>query len=119
MKLPGWRKTTFAGVRSIAVLSGCTAAQDTLQEPKKELHLVTASTPRERQIELALSTAPTELRGRLLLGALLLFPSIVLGQAQAPAKPEPATIRPLKVDVPDQVLVDLRTIYVGWNRDGW
>jgi hypothetical protein len=48
------------------------------------------------------------LRGRLLLGALLLFPSIELGQAQAPAKPEPATIRPFKVHVPDLVLVDLR-----------
>ena len=30
------------------------------QGPKKEVHFVTASTPRERQIELALSAAPTE-----------------------------------------------------------
>jgi microsomal epoxide hydrolase len=46
--------------------------------------------------------------GRLLLAALLLFPSTALGQAQLPAKPEPATIRPFKVHVPEQVLIDLR-----------
>jgi microsomal epoxide hydrolase len=46
--------------------------------------------------------------GRLLLAALLVFPSTALGQAQLPAKPEPATIRPFKVHVSDQVLIDLR-----------
>jgi hypothetical protein len=40
--------------------------------------------------------------GRLLLAALLLLPSIALGQAQVPAQPEPATIRPFKVHVPDR-----------------
>jgi epoxide hydrolase len=43
-----------------------------------------------------------------LLAALLLFPPIVLGQAPSPATPEPATIRPFKVHVPDSVLIDLR-----------
>jgi pimeloyl-ACP methyl ester carboxylesterase len=43
--------------------------------------------------------------GSLLLAALFLLPSIVLGEAQAP---EPATIRPFKVHVPDSVLIDLR-----------
>src|SRR5580692_1505 len=46
--------------------------------------------------------------GRLLLAALFLFPSLALGQAQAMAKPEPATLRPFKVHVSDQVLIDLR-----------
>ena len=46
--------------------------------------------------------------GRILLAALLVFPSTALGQAQLPAKPEPATIRPFKVHVPNLVLVDLR-----------
>jgi hypothetical protein len=59
----------------------------------------------------------TSLRGRLLPGAWLLFPSIALGQA--PARPEPATIRPFPVHVPDQLPVDLRTIYVQRDRDGW
>jgi Epoxide hydrolase N terminus len=46
--------------------------------------------------------------GRLLLAALLLLPSIALGQAQALAEPEPAAIRPFKMHVPDRVLIDLR-----------
>ncbi|MGA7302366.1 MAG: epoxide hydrolase family protein, partial [Candidatus Sulfotelmatobacter sp.] len=37
-----------------------------------------------------------------------LLPSIALGQTQAPTKPEPATIRPFKIHVPDSVLTDLR-----------
>jgi len=45
---------------------------------------------------------------RLLLAALLLFPSIAFGQAQLPAIPDPAAIRPFKVHVPDSVLIDLR-----------
>src|SRR5690348_12639113 len=48
------------------------------------------------------------LRWRLLPAALLLFPALALGQAQAPANPEPARIRPFKVHVPDHVLIDLR-----------
>jgi hypothetical protein len=60
MKVRGWKKTTFAGLLSIAVLSSRAAARDTPQEPGREAHLVDASTPRERQIELALSAAPTE-----------------------------------------------------------
>src|ERR1700733_3375994 len=43
-----------------------------------------------------------------LLASLLLFPSIALGQAPTPAKPEAATIQPFKVHVPDSVLIDLR-----------
>jgi pimeloyl-ACP methyl ester carboxylesterase len=46
--------------------------------------------------------------GKLLLAALFLFQSIALGQAQVPVQPEPATIRPFKAHVPDQVLIDLR-----------
>jgi pimeloyl-ACP methyl ester carboxylesterase len=46
--------------------------------------------------------------GKLLLAALLLSPSLVLGQAQSPAKTGPATIRPFKMHVPDCVLIDLR-----------
>jgi epoxide hydrolase len=45
---------------------------------------------------------------RLLLAALLLLTSTALGQAQTPAQPEPAPIRPFKVHVPDSVLIDLR-----------
>jgi len=46
--------------------------------------------------------------GKLLLAALFLIPSIALGQPQAPAKPQPATIQPFRVHVPDSVLIDLR-----------
>jgi hypothetical protein len=46
--------------------------------------------------------------GKLGLAALLLLPSLALGQAQVPAKSEAATVRPFKVHVPEQVLVDLR-----------
>ena len=64
MKVMGWKKTTFAGVLSIGVLSSGAAAQDKPQEPAWEVHLVTASTPRERQIDLALSAAPTEVSSK-------------------------------------------------------
>jgi pimeloyl-ACP methyl ester carboxylesterase len=47
-------------------------------------------------------------RRRLMLAALLLLPSTALAQVQSPAKPEPATIRPFKVHIPDPVLIDLR-----------
>ena len=46
--------------------------------------------------------------GRFLLAALLLLPSLAPGQAQVPAKSEPATVHPFKVHVPEQVLIDLR-----------
>jgi hypothetical protein len=59
MKISGWKKATFAGLFSVAALFSGAAAQDTPQEPKREVHTVDASTPRERQIELALSAAPT------------------------------------------------------------
>jgi hypothetical protein len=64
MKLTRWEKTTVAGLLSIAALSSGAAAQDKPQEPTREVHLVTASTPRERQIELALSAAPTEVSSK-------------------------------------------------------
>src|ERR1700691_2600146 len=62
MKLMGWKKTTFAGLLSIAALPSSAAAEDKPKEPT--VHLVTASTPRERQIELALSAAPTEVSSK-------------------------------------------------------
>ncbi len=46
--------------------------------------------------------------GGLLLGALLVFPSTALGQAQVLAKPDPTTIQPFQVHVPDRALIDLR-----------
>jgi epoxide hydrolase len=46
--------------------------------------------------------------GGLLLGALLLFRSTALVQAQVEAKPDPTTIRPFQVHVPDRALIDLR-----------
>jgi hypothetical protein len=49
MKLTGWMETTFAGVLSIGVLFSSAAAQDKPQEPTREVHLATASTPREQQ----------------------------------------------------------------------
>jgi len=64
MKVMGWNKTAFAGVLSIGVLSSGAAAQDKPQEPASEVHLVTASTPRERQIDLTLSAAPTEVSSK-------------------------------------------------------
>src|SRR3984885_7294979 len=51
---------------------------------------------------------PASLCGGLLLGALLLFPSTALGQAQVLAKPDSATIQPFQVHVPDRDLIDLR-----------
>src|ERR1700677_101190 len=64
MKLARLMATTFAGLLLIGVLSSGAAAQDTPQEPTREIQLVTASTPRERQIELALSAAPTEVSSK-------------------------------------------------------
>jgi hypothetical protein len=64
MKLTGWMKTTFPGVLLIGVLTCSAAAQDQPQEPTREVHLVTASTPREQQLELALSAAPAEVSSK-------------------------------------------------------
>ncbi len=64
LKVMGWKKMTFAGLLSVAVLGGGAAAQDTPKEATKEVHLTDASTPRERQIELALSAAPTEVSSK-------------------------------------------------------
>ncbi len=50
-------------------------------------------------------------RGRLLLAALLLFPSTALGQAQVPAKPEPATISP-----PTDWPLERRREYLTWSE---
>ena len=59
MKQTRLMTTTFAGVLSFGVLFSSAAAQDTPQDPT-----VTSSTPRERQIELALSAAPSEVSNK-------------------------------------------------------
>jgi hypothetical protein len=64
MKLTGWMNAKIVGALSIGMLSSGAAAQDKPQEPTREVHLVTASTPRERQIELARSAAPTEVSSK-------------------------------------------------------
>jgi hypothetical protein len=64
MRLTGWKTTTFACLLSIALLSSSAAAEDKPKEPTKEVHLIDASVPRERQIELALSAAPTEVSSK-------------------------------------------------------
>src|ERR1700685_947643 len=64
MKIMGWKKRTFAGLLSVAVLSSGAAAEDKVEEPPKEVHLVDSSTPRDRQVELALSAAPTEVSSK-------------------------------------------------------
>ncbi|MFZ0814769.1 MAG: hypothetical protein WAM78_04580 [Candidatus Sulfotelmatobacter sp.] len=64
MKPTRWITTAFAGVLSIGVLSSGAATQDKPEEPTKQVHLVNASTPREQQIELALSAAPTEVSSK-------------------------------------------------------
>jgi hypothetical protein len=64
MKITKWKETTFAGLLSIGFLSGSAAAQDKPKEPTREVHLVTASTPREQQIELALGAAPSEVSSK-------------------------------------------------------
>jgi hypothetical protein len=64
MKLTRWKTTSFAGVMSVAALTSGAAAQDKHQEPAREAHLIDASSPRERQIELALSAAPIEVSSK-------------------------------------------------------
>jgi hypothetical protein len=59
-----WKRAILAGVLSFAILVGNAVAQETPQEPPREVHLITASTPRERQVELALSAAPTEVSSK-------------------------------------------------------
>jgi hypothetical protein len=63
MKLTRWMKTTFAGVLSIGVLSSSAATEDKAQESSKQMRY-DASTPRERQIQLALSAAPAEVSSK-------------------------------------------------------
>lgn len=50
----------FAGLLSAAVVFGSAAARDNPGEATREVRLISPSSPRERQIELALSAAPTE-----------------------------------------------------------
>ncbi|MGA2851757.1 MAG: hypothetical protein ABSE46_22365 [Terracidiphilus sp.] len=64
MKLTRLITTTSAGLLYIGILATGTAAQDKPREPAREVHLVTASMPRERQIELALSAAPSEVSSK-------------------------------------------------------
>ena len=64
MKLTRWKTASFVGVLTVAALSSGAAAQDKPQERARELHLVDASSPRGRQIELALSAAPTEVSSK-------------------------------------------------------
>jgi hypothetical protein len=64
MDVMGWKKTICAGLMSVAVLFISAAAKDKPEEPTREVHLVDGSTPRERQIELALSAAPTEVSSK-------------------------------------------------------
>jgi hypothetical protein len=64
MKLTKWKTTSFAGVMSVAALTSGAAAQDKPQEPAREVHLIDASSPRGRQIELALSAAPIEVSSK-------------------------------------------------------
>ena len=59
-----WIKGTFASLLSVAALFSTAAAQDKPQEPTREVHLATASMPREQQIELALSAAPAEVSSK-------------------------------------------------------
>jgi hypothetical protein len=62
MKVTGWRRTAFAGLLSIAAQCTSAAAQDKPKDPS--VHLLTSSMPREQQIELALSAAPTEVSSK-------------------------------------------------------
>jgi hypothetical protein len=64
MKLTRWKTPSFAAMLSVATLSSGAATQDTPQEPAREVHLMDASSPRERQIELALSAAPIEVSSK-------------------------------------------------------
>jgi hypothetical protein len=59
MKVMAWMKTTFVGALSIGVQFSSVVAQDTSQNPT-----ATASTPRERQIELPLRAAPAEVSSK-------------------------------------------------------
>jgi hypothetical protein len=63
MKVSGWMKTIFAGAVSIGILSSSAATEDKPQERSKQMHY-DASTPRERQIQLALSAAPAEVSSK-------------------------------------------------------
>ncbi len=64
MQLTRSKMTSIAGVLVVAALSSSASTQDRPQEPAREVHLVDASSPRERQIELALSAAPLEVSSK-------------------------------------------------------
>jgi len=64
MKLTMWKTTSFAGLLSVAVLSSGAIARDNPSEAAREVHLISSSSPREQQIELALSAAPTEVSSK-------------------------------------------------------
>src|SRR6202050_4826868 len=64
MKLTRWKTTSFAAMLPVAALSSGAATQDKPQEPARAVHLIGASSPRGRQIELALSAAPTEVSSK-------------------------------------------------------
>jgi hypothetical protein len=64
MKVMDWKEATSAGLMLVGILFLfiSAAAQEESKDPA--VHLVTASTPREQQIELALSAAPTEVSSK-------------------------------------------------------
>jgi hypothetical protein len=64
MKVTTRNATSFTGLQSVAVLSSGAIAQDNRPEAAREVHLISSSSPRERQIELALSAAPTEVSSK-------------------------------------------------------
>ena len=55
---------SFAALLSVAVLSSGAIAEDNPPEAVREAHLMNSSSPREQQIELALSAAPTEVSSK-------------------------------------------------------
>lgn len=62
MKFTKIMHASVIGILSLAVLSSSALSQDKSKDPA--VYLTTASTPRERQIELALSAAPTEVSSK-------------------------------------------------------
>jgi hypothetical protein len=64
MNVMRWKNTALTGVLSISALSGNAAAADAAPEPSREVHLVTAATPPDRQIAMALQAAPAEVSSK-------------------------------------------------------
>lgn len=64
MKLVTCMTAIFAGVLAIGTPTGNAGAQDTSKGQPREVHLVDASTPRERQIALAVDAAPAEISSK-------------------------------------------------------